>query len=167
MLYRHHRFPFPEEDYPPPDLREHLSKAGSAKSQHSISPFWRANSSSPGGNIKNVFCMRLFWPPRTAKLIGMPELIRATKREFQKMADCAAKPTSALLRIDERGIGMPEPQVRSSHHRKRISRTTEGEGWVCGRRHCLEVSGRRGPKRQGLSLPVSSSRRSSFPQSRP
>src|SRR5207244_9334932 len=118
-------FPFPEEDY-----RRRIFESIFPK-QAPLSPnidfaFLARQFKLTGGNIKNVVLHAAFLAAEDSKVIGMPELIRATKREFQKMGRLCSKadfgPYYELMK-EEYDAGA----YRYDHriHRKRISRTTE------------------------------------------
>ena len=83
-------FPFPEEDY-----RRRIFESIFPK-QAPLSPnidfaFLARQFKLTGGNIKNVVLHAAFLAAEDSKVIGMPELIRATKREFQKMGRLCSK----------------------------------------------------------------------------
>jgi len=77
-------FPFPEEDH-----RRRIFE-GIFPRQAPLSPdidyaFLARQFKLTGGNIKNVALHAAFLAAEDGKVIGMPELVRATRREFQKM----------------------------------------------------------------------------------
>lgn len=83
-------FPFPEEDY-----RRRIFE-GILPKEAPLSPdidfaFLARQFKLTGGNIKNIALHAAFLAAEDGKVIGMAQLIRATKREFQKMGRLCSK----------------------------------------------------------------------------
>ena len=96
-------FPFPDEEHRRADLaaasgrRERRSRAG----RRLRAPGAQLRIS--GGNIKNIVLNAAFLAAAAEQAIGMQHLLRATRREFQKMG----KVLSADLEQVERRRGCP------------------------------------------------------------
>ena len=77
-------FPFPEEDYRREIFERIFPNAAPMNSDIDFAPLARQFKVT-GGNIKNIALHAAFLAAADDKPIGMPEIIRATKREFQKI----------------------------------------------------------------------------------
>jgi ATP-dependent 26S proteasome regulatory subunit len=83
-------FPFPEEDYRREIFKRIFPDAAPMNSDIDFACLARQFKVT-GGNIKNIALHAAFLAAAGDKRIGMPEIIRATKREFQKIGRLCSK----------------------------------------------------------------------------